>query len=762
MPLPRSLLPALASLFLAAAACGQDLYDTTVLRTYAFTFTQSNWETLLRQNYQSQTNLAGSLTVDGITYPNVGVRIRGNTSYTALPAGSQKFSLNVDLDFVNPQQTLYGYQALNLNNGFHDPTFCREVLYNNYVAEFIPNPRACHALVTINGQNWGVYINVQQFDQEMLSGFFADTSGLRIKCANNPSGPGLRYNGSTQTGYTGYEIKDPGGLANPWQPLINVCNALTNTTLTNWATLDQQFAVDASIWSVALENMLTDDDSYVHKGADFVLYRDPADGRMYLLQTDANETFTQTTAWPYNLNFGAITKPVLNRMLAVPELRQRYLAHYRTVKQNLNWAYFEPRALALRDLISAHVQADPKKLYSHALFLQNFNTAVTMPYSGLAGGTVPGLQEFVTGRNNFLNATAELVALGPTINSISVVDTTPNPGDNVTITANVFPQPGSGVSRVDLFYRPAPTSQYLRLQMTALGGGNYAATLPLNSTPGRRISYYVQATASNTYSSLSFLPARAEYAPLSIDYTFGPSGVRFTEFMYSGGSGEFAEITNLSGAPVSLNGWMFDDDSAPRGALDLSPLGTLAHGESAIITDVSPESFRLAWNLPATVKVIGGLGVTGGGNLARNGELNLMNASGGLVDRLVYGDQTFPGTIRTQFSSGQTCPANLGQIEVAAWTLSALGDDFGSTMSIHGDRGTPGSYDTNACNPCSSDFNGDGDAGTDQDIEAFFACIGGHCCDTCDPFGSDYNRDGDAATDQDIEAFFRVLGGGSC
>ncbi|HYE62355.1 MAG TPA: serine hydrolase [Phycisphaerales bacterium] len=65
--------------------------------------------------------------------------------------------------------------------------------------------------------------------------------------------------------------------------------------------------------------------------------------------------------------------------------------------------------------------------------------------------------------------------------------------------------------------------------------------------------------------------------------------------------------------------------------------------------------------------------------------------------------------------------------------------------------------------PCgTADFNGDGDIGTDQDIEAFFACIGGHCCSTCYEGGSDFNGDGDSATDQDIESFFRVLGGGAC
>jgi len=61
---------------------------------------------------------------------------------------------------------------------------------------------------------------------------------------------------------------------------------------------------------------------------------------------------------------------------------------------------------------------------------------------------------------------------------------------------------------------------------------------------------------------------------------------------------------------------------------------------------------------------------------------------------------------------------------------------------------------------CTADFNGDTDIGTDQDIEAFFACLGGNCCGVC--ASADFNADGDAGTDQDIEAFFRVLAGGSC
>jgi len=62
------------------------------------------------------------------------------------------------------------------------------------------------------------------------------------------------------------------------------------------------------------------------------------------------------------------------------------------------------------------------------------------------------------------------------------------------------------------------------------------------------------------------------------------------------------------------------------------------------------------------------------------------------------------------------------------------------------------------CGP--ADFDGDGDTGTDLDIEAFFACLGGDCCTAC--WSADFDGDGDSGTDLDIEAFFRVVGGGNC
>ncbi|HMN97215.1 MAG TPA: CotH kinase family protein [Phycisphaerales bacterium] len=710
----RALLVAAAALAPALSARAQDLYDTTVLRTFNITFHDANWLQLLQQNYASETPIGADLEVDGVVYPSVGVRIRGNTSYTQLPAGSQKFSLKILTDWVDPDQDLLGYSNLNLNNGFRDPTFCREVVFNNYLAQFVPNPRANHVLVTLNGQNWGVYVNVQQPNKKMLREYFASADGLRIRCANNPFGPGLTYVGMNPASYAMYEIQDDGGLASPVGALIAVCNAVTNEPLATWQNIDALFAIDPSIWTVVLENLLTDDDSYINKGCDFMTYRDPVDGRMHLLQRDANETFTQVN-WTVTRNFTASNKPVLSHVLAVPELRQRYMAHYRTVLQDLDWSYFGPIFQAHRELIDAAVQADPKKLYTYTLFQNNFTGTVFMPYPGLAGGNIVGLQQFVNQRANFLGGNAELIAKGPNIVGVQASRSAPQPSDSVFITATVLPA-GSPVAAVELHFRPTPTVPYARVPMLddglsgdgAAGDGVYGAQLPVAAVGGQVVTWYVAAVSANQYSSRSFLPRLAERGPVTLQYAAADSGIRITEWMYQGPSGEFLEITNLSDDPVDVTGWSIDDSNGVPGAYDISGFGTIQPGESVVVTESAAATFAAAWGLGPNVKVLGDLGNPAGNNLGRNDEINIYDADGGLVDRLTYGDQDFPGTIRTQNISGQACVEFIGINDIYGWELSAIGDIFGSWTASTGERGTPGFYAAPICSVVPGDLNGDG------------------------------------------------------
>ncbi len=739
---PRVALVGMVVAALSPCVSAQDLYDTSVLRTFNIQFHDTNWLQLLRANYTSETQILADLEVDGVTYPNVGVRIRGNTSYTALPSGSQKFSLKIRLDHVDPDQELLGYSNINLNNGFRDPTFCREVVYNNYVAQFIPNPRANHVLVTLNGQNWGVYINVQQPNKRMLRDYFANPDGLRIVCSNNPFGPGLRYNGTNPAAYAEYEIQDDGGLANPYSSLIAVCAALTNTPIANIPSIDSIFAIDPSIWSVVLENLITDDDSYVNKGCDFLTYTDPIDGRMHLLQRDANETFSQTS-WSPTLNFTSSSRPLLSRVLAVPELRQRYMAHYRTASADLSWDYFGPIFNDLRAMIEPHVQADPKRIYSYAAFQNNFTSTVNLGIPGLGGGSLIGIQQFVNQRATYLAGNAELNAQSPGVGLPEASPAQPLPDEPVYITASVVAN-GSPVQKVELFYRPSASEIYQRVLMAddgasgdgAAGDGVYGVMLPIAGLGGQRVSFYVAATASNTYGSATFSPPLSEREPIVLEYAFGSSeGIRITEWMYSGASGEFVEFTNMSDTPVDMTGWSFDDSNAVAGAFDLTAFGVVQPGESVIITENSAPAFRAAWGLPATVKVIGDLGLASGNNLGRADQIILFDASAGIADRLDYGDQTYPGSPRTQNASGQTCPEFIGTNTVTQWVLSTVGDAFGSFAASTGEIGTPGSYNPSACASCPADWNDDGTVNF-FDLQAFIQSFS-----DADP-SADFNHDG--------------------
>jgi probable HAF family extracellular repeat protein len=123
---------------------------------------------------------------------------------------------------------------------------------------------------------------------------------------------------------------------------------------------------------------------------------------------------------------------------------------------------------------------------------------------------------------------------------------------------------------------------------------------------------------------------------------------------------------------------------------------------------------------------------------------------GGLVGAFLYSNGTLHDLADLLGEDGsawsQLTPA---QINDAGWIVG-YGTIGGAT---HGFLARPRPT-------CQADFNGDGDIGTDADIEAFFACLAGDCCATCG--SADFNGDGDVGTDADIEAFFRVLAGGTC
>ena len=104
-------------------------YELDSIRQVNLQFPQTNYWSLLQANYTSETLIPANLTVGNISLDSVGVRFRGNTSYTTIQ-NSQKKSFAIETDFVRSGQELMGYKNLKFNNAHTDASFMREVLYN--------------------------------------------------------------------------------------------------------------------------------------------------------------------------------------------------------------------------------------------------------------------------------------------------------------------------------------------------------------------------------------------------------------------------------------------------------------------------------------------------------------------------------------------------------------------------------------------------------------------------------------------------------
>ena len=159
----------------------------------------------------------------------VGVHFRGMSSYMMIPAGSKR-SLNLTFDFADDKQNLLGYRTLNLLNANGDPTFLRTVLYSHIANQYLPAPRANFARVVINGELWGVYVNVQQYNKDFLRDHFKTETGARWKVPGSPGGRGgMEYLGPDVAQYKRiFEIKtkdDP----KRWADLVGLFRVLKET-----------------------------------------------------------------------------------------------------------------------------------------------------------------------------------------------------------------------------------------------------------------------------------------------------------------------------------------------------------------------------------------------------------------------------------------------------------------------------------------------------------------------------------------------------
>ncbi|MES2747540.1 MAG: CotH kinase family protein [Bacteroidota bacterium] len=623
-------------------------YNKNLVKDVYLNFTQSDYWTQLTNNYASETNIAATMIYDGVTYPNVGVRFRGNTSYTTIGA-SQKKSFSVETDFVDDNLKIDGYNDLKFNNAHQDPTFMREVLYNRMARRHMPIAKGNYVHLYLNNIDWGIYPNIQAVDKTFLDEWWTSNDGARFRATTENTGTpgggwgdgtaGMNYLGTTAATYQQYyTLKSNDVVLDPWQTLIDATLSLSTATAANSETVKTKIDVDKVLWHLACENIFTDDDSYIMKGKmDYMVYYEPETGRTTSFEYDGNSTFVTAAAtsanWGPFKNVTNANYPLLNKLINIPEWRQRYLAHYRTI---LTETFTTANANALVDeldaQISALVAADTKKLYSTAQYTSG----------------VPGLKTFVANRRTYLLSNTEVAQVAPIIasakyhNSANVEYMAPVANEVCNIKAVVTST--SGINKMILYYATGLVGNFAKIQMyddgthndDASGDGIFGAQIP-GYAANTLVRYYVEAVANNATLSASYLPTGAEhdifvYTVTNVNVA---NGVVVNEIMAQNTTGttdevgdyeDWVELYNNNNYPVDLSGYYLSDSTTNLIKWQF-PSGAIIAANSYMVIWADDEAIEgplhAAWKLS-----VGGESVT------------LSNPSQNIVDQVIFGAQT--------------------------------------------------------------------------------------------------------------------------
>ncbi len=585
----------------------KNLYNDSIIRKIELNFPQSNYWNLLTSNYSSGTNLSATLTYEGSTVlDSVGVRFKGNTSYQMV--NGQKKSFNIELDWIKSGQDISGYNTLNLNNAFQDRSFLREVMFMFAIRNHVPAAKANFVKLYINGENWGLYPNVQQLNKDLYSDWFTSNNGISwraISSSGGPGGPGgpgwgdgttaLNYLGANTSSYQSNYTLKYSDYTNPWDELVVLCDKINNTPLSNLEdTLKVYMDLDRTLWFLASEIAFTDDDSYVYKGKqDYYVFKEEATGQFVPMEYDGNSPMdmTKATSWSPFYNENKVNYPLLNRLLQVPSIRQRYLAHMRTIiAEEFDQTTFDNRIDYYASQIDTVVQNDTKKLYSYNQFISE----------------VAVLKNFISTRRNYLNSNAEVAEVAPTISSAAHYVNNiqwQRPANNQTVTVRANVTSTNGINAVNLYYSAAINGQFTKALMYddgnhndgAANDGTYGADIP-GFSGGTWVRYYIEAVSNNSSYSVSYLPVGAEhdvYVYLVEPAIATSKDIVINEIMAANdaavadNNGEYddwIEIHNKSNNAIDISGWSITDDQFNL-TKHVFPTGTI----------INPQGYYILW-----------------------------------------------------------------------------------------------------------------------------------------------------------------------
>ncbi len=262
----------------------QAFYDPGVVQTIALELSRGAIQSLRVDPF---TYVEGKVTVNGQLFEQVGIRLKGSSSYQDFD-GKPAFKVKFNAFVVG--QKFAGLERITLNNMVGDPTQSKEMIgYALFTEMGLLVPRVSYARVSLNGELQGLYTNLESMDDHLLDRHYSDGSGDLWE--------GNDYADFTRHGLSYFElvtgVGDYAALETVQQTLAGAPPAAFLEEADT--VIDMESFLDFWAYSIAIGNK----DGYPYNVNDYFVYRDVADGRFDFAPWGMDESWDTGMVWSY-------------------------------------------------------------------------------------------------------------------------------------------------------------------------------------------------------------------------------------------------------------------------------------------------------------------------------------------------------------------------------------------------------------------------------------------------------------------------------
>ena len=273
-----------------------DIFPPGRVLDVQITVAEEDWDTIRHQsrNFASAldvrrktepiespyTYVGASVTIDGVSFPEVGIRKKGFLG----SLNAFRPSLKIRLNHVDKKASIGGLTNLTLNNNQQDHSLVSQFMgYALFNAAGSPAPRCAYAKVTVNGVNLGVYSHVESMRNPFLQHAFGNDLGSLYE------GPYVDF----YEGWLGsFEFKR--GKEKPGREKIHqLINVLKGEGEDMESAIGELVDLDSFYTYWAVEGLLGFWDGYSGNNNNFFMYLNPETDKFHFIPWGADSLFTK-------------------------------------------------------------------------------------------------------------------------------------------------------------------------------------------------------------------------------------------------------------------------------------------------------------------------------------------------------------------------------------------------------------------------------------------------------------------------------------